>query len=110
VKKESGFWVEPDDTRRELEQQCFQRAFGLSEQQQPEQPEQQHQFPAGAPLSPAKNKGRMAVIAEQAAFRQKRFCKKARAFAKQSRAFLLVQRKVGRPESVFFKREIGNGE
>jgi len=66
-----------------LEQQCFQHAFGLSEQQQPEQQEQQPRLPAGSPL----NSAECIATAEQAAFLQKR-----RAFAKESRAFLLVQR------------------
>jgi hypothetical protein len=53
LKKESGYRHEPGDTRRELEQQCSELAFCLSEQQQPEQPEQQHRLSAGSFLSPA---------------------------------------------------------
>jgi hypothetical protein len=49
-----------------LEQFGEERPFGLSEQQQPEQQEQQYRLPFGAPLSPAECK----AAAEQTASRQ----------------------------------------
>jgi retron-type reverse transcriptase len=50
----SRFWLEPGPSRRQLEQQRREPAFGQSEQQHPNEPEQQQRFSACPSLSPAK--------------------------------------------------------